>query len=200
MKKLIAVFLVLIVAFGIWWLFFNGKSGTGKTKKEPYKVLSHSGSFNKSVDDVMNSYFMITAAFVSTDTAKAKMESRKFITLLDGIKTDDLKGDNPAIFASVIGQIGDIRTNATAMLSETDLTEMRQDLRMISENLYPFLKTIKYEGPALYWQNCPMAFGEEKEGNWISSTKEIVNPYLGKNHPVYKSSMLHCGEIKDTIK
>ena len=71
---------------------------------------------------------------------------------------------------------------------------------MISENLYPFLKTIKYEGPKLYWQNCPMAFGEDKEANWISNTKEIINPYLGKNHPEYKSSMLHCGEIKDTIK
>ncbi len=77
---------------------------------------------------------------------------------------------------------------------------MREDFRMISENLYPFLKTIKYEGSSLYWQNCPMAFGEGKEANWISNTKEIINPYLGKNHPEFKSSMLHCGEIKDTIK
>ena len=62
-------------------------------------------------------------------------------------------------------------------------TEMRQDFRMVSENLYPFLKTIGYEGPKLYWQNCPMAFGENKEGNWLSNTSEIINPYLGKNHP-----------------
>ncbi len=52
----------------------------------------------------------------------------------------------------------------------------------------------------LYWQNCPMAFGQDKEGNWLSNTKEIINPYLGKNDPQYKSSMLNCGEIKDTIK
>ncbi len=97
-------------------------------------------------------------------------------------------------------QIEDIATNAVALQGETDLKEMRQDFRMISENLYPFLKTIKYEGPTLYWQNCPMAFGEGMEANWISNTKEIVNPYLGKNHPEFKSSMLHCGEVKDTIK
>jgi len=45
-----------------------------------------------------------------------------------------------------------------------------------------------------------MAFGEDKGADWISNSEEIVNPYLGKNHPEYKGSMLHCGEIKDTIK
>ncbi len=45
-----------------------------------------------------------------------------------------------------------------------------------------------------------MAFGEGKDASWISSTEEIINPYLGKNHPEFKDSMLHCGEIKDTIQ
>ena len=45
-----------------------------------------------------------------------------------------------------------------------------------------------------------MAFGEGKDANWISNTEEIFNPYLGKNHPEFKGTMLHCGEIKDTIQ
>jgi len=140
------------------------------------------------------------SAFVNADTLKAKEQGIKFLNLVDSIKIDELKKDTAAIFQSAVSQIEDIKTNASALLKETDLTEMRQDFRMISENLYPFLKTIKYEGQSLYWQNCPMAFGEGKEANWISNTKEIENPYLGKNHPEFKSSMLHCGEIKDTIK
>ena len=32
------------------------------------------------------------------------------------------------------------------------------------------------------------------------NTEEIINPYLGKNHPEFKSGMLHCGEVKDSIK
>ncbi len=35
------------------------------------------------------------------------------------------------------------------------ITEMRQDFSMVSENIYPFLKTIGYEGEKLYWQNDP---------------------------------------------
>ena len=84
---------------------------------------------------------------------------------------------------------------------QTDITEMRKDFSMVTEMLYPsFLKSINYEGPKMYLQNCPMAFGEEKAANWISKTEEIMNPYLGKNHPEFKGAMLHCGSIKDTIK
>src|SRR5690606_11430439 len=95
-------------------------------------------------------------------------------------------------------QVSDIKANASPILEETDITNMRRDFRMVSENMYPFLKTIGYEGEKLYWQNCPMAFGEE-EANWLSNSPEIINPYLGRNHPVYKSSMLRCGEVKDSI-
>ena len=58
----------------------------------------------------------------------------------------------------------------------------------------------KYEGPTLYFQNCPMAFNDTEPANWISKTKEIMNPYMGKKHPKYQSGMLNCGEIIDTIK
>jgi hypothetical protein len=97
-------------------------------------------------------------------------------------------------------QLSDIKANAESLLNQTVITEMRQDFRMVSENIYPLLKTIHYEGETLYWQNCPMAFGEDKGANWISNTEEIINPYLGKNHPEFKATMLHCGEVKDSIK
>jgi len=200
MKKFLAVVFLFAVIFGIWWLFFKPKSSVVKIKEEPISVQAHSGEFNNSVSTAMNSYFDMKSAFVNADTLKAKEQGIKFLNLVDSIKIDELKKDTAAIFQSAVSQIEDIKTNASALLKETDLTEMRQDFRMISENLYPFLKTIKYEGQSLYWQNCPMAFGEGKEANWISNTKEIENPYLGKNHPEFKSSMLHCGEIKDTIK
>lgn len=199
-EKVLAIVFLIAVVYGIWWLFLKDKRSTRDPKAGPVKVLDHSAAFNASVDSVMNGYFDMKAAFVDADTVKIKEEDKKFLTLIDGLKMDEISHDSSAIFQSASAQLNDIKASATAMLGETDLTEMRQDFRMVSENLYPFLKTIKYEGPPLYWQNCPMAFGDDKEGNWISNTKEIINPYLGKNHPQYKNSMLHCGEIKDTIK
>ena len=114
---------------------------------------------------------------------------------------EDASSNTASIFETVKANLTDIRMNAESLLKQTNITEMRQDFRMVSEMLYPsFFRTINYEGEKMYWQNCPMAFGEGKEANWISNTEEIVNPYLGKNHPEFKATMLHCGELKDTIK
>ena len=54
--------------------------------------------------------------------------------------------------------LSDIKANAKPILEESDITEMRHDFSMISENLYPFLKTIGYEGEKLYWQNLPTPY------------------------------------------
>ena len=44
-----------------------------------------------------------------------------------------------------------------------------------------------------------MAINDSIPANWISNSQEILNPYLGKIHPEYKATMLHCGEVKDSI-
>ena len=200
MRKLFVVIVFVALVIGVWWLFFKEKSHNSGPKQQPLKVGIHSGEFNKSIGAVVTQYLSLKDAFVNADTSTIKAEEKKLITAIDSIKIDELKKDTTGIFQSAQAQLSDIKSNADAILKETDITEMRQDFRMVSENLFPLLKTIHYEGVKLYWQNCPMAFGEGKDANWISNTEEIFNPYLGKNHPEFKGTMLHCGEIKDTIQ
>ena len=200
MRKFSVILLVIVVVFAAWRIFFRDKSNNNEPKQQPLKVAVHSSEFNKSVSAAVEQYLSLKDAFVNADTSKIKAEEKKLITAIDSIRINELKTDTTSIFQSVQAQLSDVKSNADAILKETDITEMRQDFRMVSENLFPFLKTIHYEGEKLYWQNCPMAFGEGKDANWISNTEEIFNPYLGKNHPEFKGTMLHCGEIKDTIQ
>jgi hypothetical protein len=200
MRKLLVLLLLIAVGVGTWWIFFKDKSGNNGPKQQPLKVGKHSSEFNQGITAVITEYLSLKEAFVDADTARIKEQQKKLIAAIDSIKLDELKKDTTGIFQSAQLLLGDIRSNAEAISKETDITEMRQDFRMVSENLFPLLKTIRYEGEKLYWQNCPMAFGDDKDGSWLSNTEEIVNPYLGKNHPKYKGSMLHCGEIKDTIQ
>lgn len=200
MKKLIGVIVFVALVIGLWVIFLRKKPHDEQPRQEPLKVGKHSGEFNQSINSIVTSYLSLKDAFVNADTAKIKEQQRNFINVIDSVKLDDLKKDTSGIFQSAQMQISDIKSNAEAIAKETDITEMRQDFRMISENLFPLLKTIHYEGQKLYWQNCPMAFGEGKDASWISNTEEIVNPYLGKNHPEFKGTMVHCGEIKDTIQ
>jgi hypothetical protein len=200
MRPLLAILAVVVLAFGAWWIFFKDKSTNSSPKQEALKVGKHSAEFNQSVGAIVTEYLSLKETFVNADTSKIKAQQRKFVSAIDSIKIDELKKDTTGIFPSAQLFIADIKSNADAILKETDITEMRQDFRMVSENLFPLLKTIRYEGEKLYWQNCPMAFGEDKDASWLSNTEEIVNPYLGKNHPEFKGTMLHCGEIKDTIQ
>ncbi|MEO6219103.1 MAG: DUF3347 domain-containing protein, partial [Ginsengibacter sp.] len=189
-----------LILFGAWWLFFKGDSIESAPKQESIKIGNNTLEFNKSISDAVNSYLVIKDGFVDADTFKVKNAGQIFLASIDSLQIKDMERGDSQIVMAVRQEISDIKANAEAMLLENDITNMRQDFRMVSENLYPFLKTIGYEGEKLYWQNCPMAFGENREGNWLSRTEEIINPYLGKNHPEYKSSMLNCGETKDTLK
>jgi hypothetical protein len=148
----------------------------------------------------MQSYFEIKAAFVNADSIKAKQASDSFILFVSKLNVEELRKDSAGIFESAVTFLNDIKSSAESLSTQKNITEMRQDFKAVSENIYPLLKTIHYEGKKLYWQNCPMAFGEDNGANWISNTEEILNPYLGKKHPEFKGTMLHCGEIKDTIQ
>ena len=203
MKKILLGILIVILAIAgyFWYKFSNAGGGdNGGTKQVAITLKKHSDTFNLAVATAMNAYFDMSAAFVDADIASVKAHTGKFIKLLDSIPLDELKKDTTNIYDVARGTFDGIKSNAQSILAMTDVQEMRKDFSMVSENLYPFFKLINYEGEKMYWQNCPMAFGDEKEANWVSKTPEVVNPYLGKNHPEFKATMLHCGIVKDTIK
>jgi len=201
-KVLLAVLIVILGIAGYYWYMFS-RSGTGNSgpKQEPIALKKHSAAFNQSVSTAMSAYFDMSAAFVEADTAKVKEHGRRFLALLDSIPMDELKKDTTTIYDLAMNDLGNIKANTVSLLSMSDIQEMRKDFSTVSENLYPsFFNTINYEGDKMYWQNCPMAFGEDKGANWVSKTKEVINPYMGKNHPEFRGTMLHCGSVKDTIQ
>lgn len=200
MKKILAVVIAIVVILAVWFLFFKpANKTTVSTQPQTSASKKHSPEFDKQITSLINSYVAMKNAFVDADTAEIKVKTANFIASADGLHLNELQEKDSSIYMAVQQNISDIKANANPILEENDITEMRHDFSMISENLYPFLKTIGYEGEKLYWQNCPMAFGDDKPANWLSNSAEINNPYLGKKDPVYKSGMLHCGENMDSI-
>jgi hypothetical protein len=122
------------------------------------------------------------------------------VQIIEGINLEELKKDTSGLITTIEPLLNDVKSNTISILAQPNIQEMRMDFNQVNQQLYSLLKAINYKGEKIYWQNCPMAFGENKEGNWISNTEEIVNPYLGRNHPEHKDQMLHCGSIIDTIK
>lgn len=201
MKRVLAIIFLIIILLAVWFLFFKTDKTevTTATAKETTGVKVHSPQFDQKMSDMIDAYMGMKNAFVDADTAQIKSKAAGFISAADSLDLNELHQTDSSIYMAAQKNLSDIKANAEPILKENDIQEMRHDFSMISENLYPLLKTIGYEGEKLYWQNCPMAFGDDKPANWLSNTSEIQNPYLGRNHPEYKSAMLHCGENMDSI-
>jgi Cu(I)/Ag(I) efflux system membrane fusion protein len=200
MKRLLAVVFLAIIVLGAWYLFFKkDKKTVAPEGPHTMAAIQHSAGFNKSIDNLIDTYLGVKDALVDWDSAAVREKTVSFLAFADSLRLDEIKKSDSSVFMAVQQNVSDIKANAQPMLLETSIAEMRQDFNMISENLYPLLKSIGYEGQKLYWQNCPMAFGEDKPANWLSKTAGIDNPYLGNKHPEYKSAMLHCGENMDSI-
>ena len=202
MKKLFLFAILLIAAFALYWFKFRTTEPTTpeQPKQAAITVKKHSEAFNKSVDSVINTYLAIKDALVNEDSVKAKADGISFVELLNHFPVEELKKDTASIFETAKGNLQDMIGNAESLTKQTTILEMRRDLYGLTEVMYPsFFKAINYEGQKLYYTNCPMAF-DNQGANWISNSAQIVNPYMGKVHPKYKSSMLSCGEVKDSIE
>ncbi|HTB51888.1 MAG TPA: DUF3347 domain-containing protein [Ferruginibacter sp.] len=197
MKKVVLTLILLVLLFGIYWMFLkkSAPDAPQSITQNAIKIGAHSASFNYSIDTLVNAYLELKNNFVDNDSVKAKVTAAKVATLSDSVKLDELKKDTSGIYATALSLVGNIKSNAQSVPTESTITAMRKDFQNVTENLFPLLKMIHYEGNTLYLQNCPMAFGEGNDANWISNSPQIINPYLGRKDP----TMVHCGETKDSI-
>jgi len=193
MKRILAVVFLAAVLYVAYLFFFTGARHASGPKPQAIRVQKHSALFNQRISATLDRYVQLRDVLVTGDSMAIRGATQPFLSVLDSLDLGELKADDSTIFMTAKQQLSDIRANAQDILLQTDPHEMREDFRMVSENVYPFLKTVGYEGPRLYWITCPSAFGADLEGSWINRSREIVNPYAAR--PQDKN----CGEINDSL-
>lgn len=201
MKKVLLILLVLIVAGAgtIWFVYFRGGKKRPKGPEPiPLTVSKHSPAFNQSVQSVLDAYYKLSEGFVNWDTLVVSSSIAQLNTALDSLKVEELKIDS-IIYQSALDPVSNAKAITASMMNEPSLDSKKNSFNQLSDNLRLLFVVVKYDANKLYWQECPMAFGDDRPGNWLSKTDEVRNPYLGTKHPVYKAAMLSCGGPKDTI-
>lgn len=198
-KGLIFLGLAVVIA-AVYFLFFtkNEAAQPEQPKQQPLAQGSNSEAFNKPFNDMLNSYFELKDALVEWDTAKASSSATKLGDLAAKIPLNELKADT-TIVETAKSFIGSVIAEAQGVTGESTIEGKRHSFYTLTDNLYNLLRTVKYDQQVVYYDKCPMAFNDTETAYWLSNNKEIVNPYLGKNHPKYKAGMLHCGEIEDSV-
>jgi hypothetical protein len=171
MKKLLLVVAVLVVALiGAWYFgLFKGKDKPAGPKPEGLTVSKHSNSFNESMSNAMNSYYTLTESFVNWDTAKINTSLAELKTSVDSIRIQEMEKDT-AIYPTVQSQWESIKAEIVGMQADTALYEKREDLNMLSQQLFDLLRIVKYDAGKVYYQECPMALNNyESSAFWLST-------------------------------
>lgn len=198
MKKLFLVVLLLIAAFLVYKYAFKKEEPAAGEKPKALAVSVHSEAFNKSVSDVLSGYYAMAEAFVNWDSSAVSKTAQELQTAIDNFQIDELKKDS-AIYETALFPLDNSKGSVASIIGSSGWVERRRALQELSENLRMLLLTVKYDHSVVYWQECPMAFGEGSIGNWLSAKEEVVNPYLGNKDPKYGATMLNCGETKEKI-
>jgi Protein of unknown function (DUF3347) len=201
MKKAFLLIVVLALALGITYLVLH-KSDSGRNKaaeKDPALLVgSKTSAFNRSIDSVLTSYFELSDAFFNVDTAQISVAAKKLTVAVDSIRFDQFKADSSLILTAItVAQ--SIPSEITGLLGEKTMEQKKREFNMITADLYSLIRAIKYDGSVVYYMSCATAFTDSTEGDWLSSTTAISNPYTGKNYP-NNAGTPECGEIKDSLR
>lgn len=200
MKKGIAIIGAAVVVVAVYFILFYNKDEKPNdvSKQQPLAQSKNSEEFNKPFNDMLNSYFDLKNALVEWDTAKASVTANTLATTAEQVPYNKLNAD-ATIVATAKSFSGSVVAEAKGIAGETTIEGKRHSFYTLSENLYNLLRTVHYDQQVIYHDQCPMAFNDNEEAYWLSNTRTIVNPYLGKKHPRYASGMITCGSIADSI-
>jgi hypothetical protein len=200
MKKGLLLIGIVVLGFTIYFVFFNKTSQPAEDgpKQVPLAQSKNSEAFNTPFNEALQAYYNLHDALVAWDTAKASASAKSLQTLLAKVPFDSLKADSNLILTAKSFS-GNINSDCIGIAGDSSISEKRKSFYTLSENLYTLLQTVKYDQQKLYHIVCPMAFGEDKEGKWISNIDTIINPYLGLKHPKYHAAMINCGNIADSL-
>jgi hypothetical protein len=204
MKKVVIGILVLaLLIFGVYKVFFAGKSdgaANAVPKEKPLSISKNSEVFNTSYGKLLDAYFDLKSGLTDYDTVKADAAARLLALCADSLKVNEIKGDSTGTIKMIAGlKRATISDSARSLAVETDLARKKRKFQAISDALYDLTRSVAYDRMKIFHQHCPMAFNDSEDGTWISNSSEVVNPYLGRKHPKFKDKMINCGDVTDSI-
>jgi hypothetical protein len=199
MKKVVLLILILALAGAMAYKLFSGKDTVNTEKKDQALSISKNpDTFNAAFAEVLNDYYALKDALVDWDTVRADQAALLLARKADSLPVQELKADSTIILTarSLAASVGG---DAKGFMGESGIEQKRRAFNMLTDELYNLIRTVRYDKGTVYHVRCPMAFNDSEEGFWLTNNPKIVNPYLGTKHPTYKSKMVGCGEVNDSL-
>lgn len=146
-------------------------------------------SVKAQVNTLLDDYFSLNRMLIEDSLAGAKTAASTFSETAKKFNIEKL---TPGQLDFYLVHSSDLKSGLETLAKSGDIEAARSELATISQAMYAMVKAFHPNDTPLYYQYCPMA-RDNKGANWLSATKEVVNPYMGQ-------MMLACGRTQETIQ
>ena len=165
---------------------------SGEIDKKMDEVTSKNKDTNisiVSITEILSGYLKMKNAFAKDNDKDAAAAGNEMVKAFTRFNKAALTPDQAKIYNDIED---DAREHAEHIGSNAgNIKHQREHFDMLSKDIYQLVKTFG-GGQKLYYDHCPM-YNDGKGANWLSETKDIANPYLGKSMPT-------CGTVKEELK
>jgi hypothetical protein len=149
--------------------------------------MNHSEMTMKSdakAEAILWDYFNLKDALVNDDSKEAAEAGSKLLVSLKAFNRKTYEGMQQMELIEIIVDA----TKHADYIAKSPIDTQREHFKTLSKDVTDLL-AITGTANTLYEQFCPMY---DKGSAWLSTTKEVKNPYYG-------SKMLKCGSVKKQI-
>jgi membrane fusion protein, copper/silver efflux system len=173
-----------------------GDAHTGDSQSMPGMVMpgdaakpevSHKNAV--SVKEIVSSYLRLKNALAKDNSADAADAGKAVEAAFKNFNRTTLTADQKKAFEDVENDAAEHAEHIGK--NKGNIEHQREHFEMLSNDIYYLVKTFNSD-LVLYRDFCPM-YKNNKGAYWLSETREIQNPYFGKE-------MLTCGVIKEELK
>jgi Cu(I)/Ag(I) efflux system membrane fusion protein len=156
---------------------------TGMTMQQ-----STSAYFRKQLSAILQAYLILKNDLVKDNAAAAIKAETNLLTQINKVNNLNLSEPELKDWQMRKNKMQRISSSTT---QKVDIKEQRARFILLSKELIALAQKYESDNGRLYIEYCPMA-DAAKGAFWISEQKEIFNPFFG-------SSMLKCGEVRDSL-
>ena len=193
MKTVLAFF--LLASIGVT-ACNSGSNTSAADKKESTdsnnsqtSATSINSQGNSEINNLVSAYLQLKNALANDNSKDAASAADVISQTLKTADVNRLSTEEKKMYQEVAD---DMKEHAEHIAANPDkIAHQREHFETMSKDLYDLVKVAKQDR-TLFKDFCPM-YNNEKGGMWISETKDIKNPYMGKK-------MTECGEMQEEIR
>lgn len=145
--------------------------------------------FVSQLNVLLSSYLKMKDSFFDAKKEEAQKQATDILTNLEKVNMELVKGDAHMYWMKLAKVI---KQKAKVIAEAENIDTQRRAFKPLSDAMIDTYKSFGLESETIYVQFCPM-FDDSKGAFWLSSQKQIANPYYGDLMPT-------CGETKDSIQ